>query len=444
MLYATWGIVSKSIGFVNSIIILSSLTLYQYGVFQLLLSAYGFFNALSGIGVSIIGTDVLRAIGEGQESRAKRLYLELNGYRLFASVLLCIAFFFGSRLLLFEYDPAFLEFFKVLSFLFISDTIIGFAKKLMEFRLDFGTVARRSSTQKLFQLGILCYFLVFAEVGVREVLISLVVSSYLSIFSLISGTVRAYRPWLGLRMERGYLVAKIFRTYGKWALVRQVIGQFFDRLQLWLIKLFISTEAVAIYSVADMMVGIIKKLQPTTTIMPLIALSFSDKEKRRQVLTYGTKYLVAMSLLFSFLAVFIIPPSVRFFYPKYTTALPYFLALLITLPIGAFVIIPSDYLQVLRKQKFLFYTDITKMIFRVPLQIFLLPVLGLWGMVLDRLLITCLTLIVSLMYFFRIKSELPIDWGKFLSFDETDRQFIKDIYKRVVAGVRSRFVKKSA
>ena len=123
-------------------------------------------------------------------------------------------------------------------------------------------------------------------------------------------------------------------------------------------------------------------------------------------------------------------------------ALPYFITLLLTLPIGACIMIPSNYLQVLRKQKFLFYLDAMKMTLRIPLQLLLLPLLGLWGMVFDRLFLTVLSFVMSLIYFARMKKELPIEWGRFLSFGHEDRMFLKMIYERTVSTFGQKLVKR--
>ncbi|TSC63118.1 MAG: hypothetical protein Greene041614_24 [Parcubacteria group bacterium Greene0416_14] len=425
LVIASWGFVSKGIGFINTVITLSALSVYQYGVFQLLLSGYGFFSGLTGIGVSFAGTDVSCAMGDGNEARAKRIFLQTHGVRLLFSLLAAGIFYFGTPLVSFKYDDTFLAFFKIFSFLFVSDELIAFGKKLMAYRLDFGTFARRSSIQKIIQCGILLYFLFFGSIGIREVLLSIVISSYASVLFLLPGTVRAYKPWRLVTAERGPVFWRLLRAHGKWFLAGQFLGLFTDRIQPWLIKIFISTEAVAIYSIADTMVGIIRKLFPTSTLSSIIPLRVHDRVMARRILTYGTKYFVALMFVVGCLSFVLAPPVIRTFFVPYEGALPYFYALLITLPMNALVIIPALYVHALRKQKFWFFHDMFKTILRIPSLLILLPLLGLWGMVFDKLFMMTIMLLIFLVYLSRMKHDIPIAWNRFFVFDHEDAQFLK-------------------
>jgi len=438
ILIAGWGIVAKGLGFINTVITLSSLTVYQYGVFQLLLSGYGFVSGLTGAGVSFAGIDAARAMGEGKEARAKRIFLQLHGVRFIFSLVAAAVFYFGTPLVLFKYDAALLEYFRILAFLFVSDAIIAFAKKLMEYRLDFGTFASRSSIQKGIQCGILVYFLLFASVGIREILISIVISSYASIFFLLGGVVRLYQPWRHVAIERGPIFWRLLRAHGKWFIAGQFLGLLTDRIQPWLIKIFINTEAVAIYSIADMMVGIIRKLFPTSTLSSIISLKARDRAMARRVLTYGTKYFVMLMFFVGCVALVFASMIIRMFFVDYEASLPYFYALLVTLPMSALTVIPILYVNALRKQKFVFFADTLKTILRIPSLLVFLPLFGLWGMVIDKLLMMGIMLVIYLNYISRMKNEIPIIWNRFFSFGHEDMQFL-----RIVSGhLRSVFTQK--
>lgn len=432
ILIAGWGIVAKGIGFVNTVITLSALSVYQYGVFQLLLSGYGFFSGLTGIGVSFAGIDAARAMGEGKEARAKRIFLQVHGIRFVFSLVAAALFYFGSSFVLLEYyDITFLAYFKILAFLFVSDACIAFAKKLMEYRLDFGTFARRSSIQKVIQCAILLYFLLFESIGIREILLSLVISSYISVLFLIEGVVRAYQPWRLISAERGQVFLRLLRAHGKWFLAGQFLGLLTDRIQPWLIKILISTEAVAIYSIADSMIGIVKKLFPTSTLSSIVSVKVRDQEMARRILTYGTKYFVMLVFMIGCGSLLFAPLVIRTFFSNYTASLPYFYVLLITLPMTALTIIPALYVNALRKQKFVFFQDIFKTIIRIPSLFIFLPLFGLWGMVIDKILVMTIMLVTFLLYISRMKDDIPIVWNRFFVFDDEDARFLREVKAEV-------------
>lgn len=421
---AFWGVIAKGIGFINTVITLSALSVYQYGVFQLLLSGYGFFSGLTGLGVGFMGTDVSRAIGNGNEARAKRLFLQMHGVRFLLSLILAGMFYFGTSFPFPEFDLAFLKFFKILAFLFVSDGLIAFAKKLMTCRLDFGGFAYRSSMQKVIQCGILLYFLFFGNIGIREILLSIVISSYASLLFLVGATIRAYKPWRHISFERGPVFWRLLRGHGKWFLAGQSLGLLTDRIQPWLIKIFISTDAVAIYSIADSMIGIIRKLFPTGTLSSIIPLKVRDRVMARRILTYGTKYFVMLMVVVGCVALVAAPFVIKTFFRDYALSLPYFYALLVTIPMSAFTVIPMLYINAFRKQKFVFFSDVFKTIIRIPSLLIFLPLFGLWGMIFDKLIVVTIMLVTVLVYISRMKDDIPIAWNRFFVFDHEDARFL--------------------
>src|SRR3989344_2477666 len=112
--YAFWDLVSKGIGLLNTFLIITSLTIYQYGVFQLLLAFYAVLSGISGLGSGAIGNDIMRLVGEGKEGSAKRLFLEYASIRMAAAVLISLAIFVGGDLLAVKYKPDFIAVVRLL------------------------------------------------------------------------------------------------------------------------------------------------------------------------------------------------------------------------------------------------------------------------------------------------------------------------------------------
>jgi len=80
--FGAWNVVSKGIGLANSFLIISALSVYEYGVFQLFLSAYAVLTDFISWGGFASGTEMLRFIGQKKEAQAKRLFFETNALRL--------------------------------------------------------------------------------------------------------------------------------------------------------------------------------------------------------------------------------------------------------------------------------------------------------------------------------------------------------------------------
>ncbi len=72
-----------------------------------------------------------------------------------------------------------------------------------------------------------------------------------------------------------------------------------------------------------------------------------------------------------------VPLAINFFFPKYILSLPYFFALLLTLPLSALSVVVSVFLVAFRKQKALLSQKFIRTSFPALLYFALLPLFGL-------------------------------------------------------------------
>ena len=57
--YGFWNFVTRGVGAVNTFIVISALTLYEYGSFHILLASYAGASVLLNIGSGVIRNDIL-------------------------------------------------------------------------------------------------------------------------------------------------------------------------------------------------------------------------------------------------------------------------------------------------------------------------------------------------------------------------------------------------
>jgi len=427
-----WNLVSKGIGFVNTFFIISSLSIYEYGVFQLLLATYNILSDVISTGGGAVGNDVLRLIGGGKEDKAKRLFYEYNRWRVGLSILFFAAFFFGAPLLSFRYGPDFIRLIQILSVLFLVEIFLLISKSILKMRLYFKEVASRSAIGKLVQLAVLAYFFFYAALGTREVLISMIAASFLSTLFQLPSLLRAYRPWRGLATPRESLLFPLLKSHGKWAILRQFASDFSNKIKPWLIKLFISTEAVGVFSVATQMVNVFKTFLPTNTLATLVPRSLTEQARMKNIFVFGTKYLVLLGIVFVLAGWVAGPVAVGLFFEQYVVSLPFFFVLMLLLPIQSFWRIVDIYLVAFQAQKFFFFrTGLRAGLSFLSLLIFL-PLFGLWGVVIHDLMIPLVMSLVSYYYLFRIR---PIFWFSFksiFSFGTEDKIMLKNLYNNFI------------
>lgn len=439
--FGFWQLIAKGIGFANTFLVLGSLTLYQYGVFQLLLSAYALFSEANSIGGGVVANDLSRYVGEKKESAAKRLFFQYEGIRLTVGVLLFLLFFFGSSLLSFKYKPDFIDLLQLIGFLFLSETLFTSSKSLLRLRLRFSVLASRTALYKFIQLGILLFFLVFFTIDLRAVVLSLILASALSLITLLPAAHDAYKPWRGVVMMRESLLFSIMLTYGKWNLMSQFFSKAVSGISPWIIKVLISTEAVAIFSVANMLVGGLRDLFPTKTLGTLIPMRIADTHNAQKIFTFGTKYLFVLGVGITVLASVAITPVFQVFFPHYAAALPLFYAMVGIVPISALSTMITLFTIALRKQKFLFYQSMIKNVTMLGGYLAFIPLFGLWGMVCERIVTSVYMFLSSYLYIRKMKPGIHFSWRSLASFGPEDAALLKQMLSLSLSGVRRKWSK---
>ncbi|MEQ1500205.1 MAG: oligosaccharide flippase family protein [Parcubacteria group bacterium] len=425
--YGFWNIVARGIAGVNTFICISALTLYEYGSFQLLLASYAGVSVLLNIGSGVIRNDILRFEAEGHSEKAKKLFIEVFIFRFATGVFLWLAVFFSAPILSLKYGPDYILLIKVISFLFLHDALISNLTTLIEMRKKFNVVASRFSIAKFSQLAILVIALIFYRVDLRVVVISMVLSLFISMIFIIKPFIESYYSWDNIKKSKDHFLFKILGSYGKWEVVEPAVSRFSSLFETWAIKLFINTEAVAIFSIAQMIISTLSGLLPVKTFLTLIPLQINNEEKLRKIYTNSIKYLSIFSITVALVSFFIIPIIISMFFVKYEVSLPYFRALLLTLPLHTIIGISSIFLISLRRQKFLFSQKILKIAVVIPLYILLLPRLWLWGLVAETYI--WLSVVMFSVYFY-LKNTTPrlfITWIDIFKFSSEDKTFLSGL-----------------
>lgn len=427
--YGFWNIATKVLGVANAFIVISALTLYEYGSFQLLLASYAGAVAFLSVGGGVVRNDILRFEAEGRCAEAKKLFYESFIVRATTGVLLWAVVFFAAPALSFRFGPDYISLIKIISFLFLYDALLTVMTTPIEMRKKFNVIASRSAVSKFVQLTILLYFLFFQNINLRAVVISLVISLFVTLLLLAPSFLKAYAPWKGIMKSSDKFLFKILTSYGKWEIVQPVAGKFTSFFETWAIKVFVGTEAVAIFSVAQTLLSTVAGFFPTKTLSTLVPQEIGNEEKLRKIYTYGVKYLIVFSVAIGLASLIFVPVLISLFFHKYIISLQYFSALLVTLPILAVTSVSSAFLTAFRRQKFLFFQKVLKSLVAIPLYLVLLPLFGLWGLVFHNIILSTVMTASLYLYLERMKPRLFVKWHDIFYFGEGDRVFFRSVFE---------------
>lgn len=423
--FGLWDTVSTGIGFLNTFLIISTLTVYEYGLFQLILSGYAIANNVLYLGSSVVNTDIFRFIGQGKESQAKRLFLEYQIPRFLLGLGMASFIFFGTSFFSRWYSQDVISNIKPLAFLLILEVIFTNLKVLLGYRLKFRLMASRATLYKIAQLGLLLYFFFGKGFGIKEVIYSMIFGSVITIIILILPAWRSYRVWHVISASDNSLIVGIFKAHGKWDFFQQFTSKLTSNLQPWIIKHFISTEAVAVYSIAQSMAVTLVGFFPNKTLNSLVPLQISDSKKMYRIYRIMSKYLSLLAVIIGIIGAVIFPIIIYTIFPKYIQSLQYFWGLLLWLPISALGSVATVYLVVLQKQKYLFYQKAIKSLTTITLMLFAY-LLGLWGLVLHQIIFSAAMFYTIYIFLRRADSGYRLRILDFFRFDEEDKVY-KDL-----------------
>lgn len=426
-----WSLAARAIGIIGTFMILAEFSPYEYGVFQLLLSVHAFLLGFDSLGGTVVSNDVLRYLGEGKAPMAKKLFYEYQWWRIGLSTIVLLAMLLGAPLLSFKYKPDFIFTIELVALLIFFDTISSVVKSWLKIRFEFKAVATRKLVYKAIQVGVVAYFFFFSHLSVTRIVISMLLASIFGTLSLSPQIIRAFRAWRTIGGYRGSVLWRVFRTHGKWESFRQFFSKLTSRIQPWLIKIFISTEAVGIYNVALAGADIFKSLFPDETVSTLLPRRAHQKEFMRTFFVYGTKFMTIMGICFFLAGALLGPIGLYFFFPEYLPAMPFFWILLLEVVAAPFERLVDSVLIVRREQKFFFYRTFARDLVWFIAVILFLPAVGLWGMAIIEVILPVAVAFVSYRYLLSKDLSFALARRSMFVIEPKDREILKTVWQEV-------------
>lgn len=427
----SWQIITKTLSVISAFLIISNLDIFKYGTYVLL---FAFFSLVAALFLrpleDVVVNDVVRYIADGREDKAKRLYLENTSIRSLTAIILSVSLFFGAEIVAEYYGEDISALLRILSALFVISVFSTSMRILFRVRLNFGPPASRPIIYEILYASSLFTLIYFDIFTINNILISHTIATLLSNVALISSFLKEYRVWTTVSAYKQTLIIPIVKGYGKWALYSHLLSSLTGNLRPWLIKFFINTEAVAIFSVAESLFGALKTFLPVTTLNTLLPRELSDQKRMTKILLRGTKYLIIVSFVLGFAGFIFVPPLVERFIPHYTSSIILFHILLLSFPFICLRSMGTTVLLALRRQRYLFFLTIVKIVLGILFPVILLYLFGITGMALERALFA--SIIAFLVFVYLFTYEVPLSsWKMLVFFDKEDLLFIKMVVARL-------------
>lgn len=419
----------KGLGIVNSFFILAALSVYHYGLYQLILSfvaiAVSFFTVIFD---DVIANEIARSLAEREPGRAKRLFAELAFLKTVMGIGLAAAAFFGANLIAVRYGRDIGALIRIMSAVFALGAIQSWEEMFLRANVSF-SIFGMAITGEIVKFLLLVSFLSSGRLGIEQALLIYAATVFAATAFLTVFFIRRYRRVLrGVRMARGFLFFGVVRRHGMPLFIRTAAAKATKDFRPWLVKFFINTEAVALYALAVNLVTIAQSFLPTTVIAMAMPWRAKDPVQFAHAFRRAIKYAVWGGFVLAVCGVIFVPPLVGLFFPKYARAMPLFLLMVMTLPFyGAYKILKSA-LITLREQRILAARLVAESAAAAGLLAFFLPLIGVMGAAIEYLLSYAGR---AAFYSFALSRKHPamrVRFREFFAFDAIDRELFGKVF----------------
>lgn len=429
-----WESIASGASLVNSFLILSFLSVYQFGLYQLILA----FIALAG-GFSLdqfdgaISIEMRYYFNRKEKLSARRIFSEYVVIKLLLAIFLTLAVFLGSSLVADHYGSDIGLFIKIASILLLIDAALSiekiFLKSIFSFAF-FGVTAVR----ELAKLILLVFFVFWGvKIGIANILTVHLLGWLTALVFLSVFFVRRYKKvFVGSgRFAGKYLLIGIVKTYGKLVMVRYSFARLTKNFTPWMIKFFVNTEAVGLYSLAVNLIAFIEELFPINMLSYIFQANIEDRGNLRRIFNRSVKYAFWFGVIAAVISLISMPILIGLILPKYTPVLSLFKLMLIALPVFGVYKIFKWLLTALREYKILAMRTITEAVVIFSVLVVSLPTVGLLGAGLAYIAIYLAR--VLFLYPALVKSHpyLRFDWSEMVKLDQHDRNFMKNFFKQI-------------
>jgi len=214
-------------------------------------------------------------------------------------------------------------------------------------------------TFALFRLLLVLLLVTWLKQGLMGAILTYPLSLAIAILLLSPFWWREVSPLKKVKASKEPVFRKALKDQGSYVILMLPFKNIQDQLPLWMIKVLLGTEMVAIYAVAQrgfsLFYSLLNSLE--ATLLPLTSERIStDWETTKRMLNRATKYASWSAALLVIGGWLCAPLLYRLlFSEKYMEAVPVFRIYLFVLSVYAFMLIQRPLFYALRAQKYLFY-----------------------------------------------------------------------------------------
>ena len=421
------GLIGRILGFVNLFILLTLLTIAEYGLFSLInvnlvLVASVVSLSLDELVVSNTVKEQKKNARESNSLLASFIKLNLFGSILMSfPILVLLAFDILENII--KWEALVIIFFIVLIAPFQKLALLFFQIREQFHKIK--TLELFGNSSKT--VGYIVFIYIF-DLGLLGALFSMLVSQLLLI--VLAGQRFFNEALNALRFANLKPLLSLIRTGGKWASVRGLVLAGNESLRAWLFILVLGAEALAIFNAAKTFSGSVKSLLPLKRVLlPLMSRKLIEDGQLNEIFSQSFRLSFWMMLVVAFGIILATPLLIPIYMPKYQPAILVIQLMAINLPfIGGGV--QTILFVLFNRNKVLFYTALLNLGFSLVLMLPAMYYFGLLGGVIAFITSSFLITIIRFGYLKQTEPSFSFHVKDIFDFKREDTLLIKGLFNK--------------
>jgi O-antigen/teichoic acid export membrane protein len=426
-IFSFFRVASKPIAFGSTLIVVSSLSLADYGIYKLAFSVFQFFVTFSCEFLNDLLLNEIKVYqAEKNFSYIKKLLKEYFIFRLLMSFVLTALF------LIFTYYVGRVAFggdylwVKLIAALFLIQSLKAVLTLLLKYYQSFKFVASNIFIYEFSRFSLIAIsFLLFGYKTLTMLVGILVLTEIITLVVLLFGAIRAWRknklPGSTATLKEISLWI-LLRRHGKWAALRQVISAVNVNIRPWLVNFFAGAEGVAFYSFALTLLNNFRSIISFSAIAVLMPKEINLKERLVKIYFYGSRYLSVLYSVIFLASIFIVPIVINYFFPKYHDSIILYLIMSPSLIVLGFIVLANRVLYIYKKQKILVLIDLFGFIGSTFVLIPSLALFGTLGAALGFMFSQGLYLFLSLKFLYKEEGDFAYRFADYFKINDYDKR----------------------
>lgn len=433
-----WNIAYYGIVTLNSFIILRFLEVYEYGLYQLIIAVIATAESLIiGFLDDLVLTDLSRYLGRQEKSLAKRIFKEYALMRIFLAALATAVLMLGAEVISHYYRQDIALFVRIASLALIFRIGLSVMNMFFNSSLYFSAFGAPVFGEVI-KLGAIFGLWHWYGLGISQIIIAYVVGHAASfIFAGVHFCHWYANIFKGIKAAKESLIKAMVRLYGPWMGLRYALSRVTNNLRPWVMRIFVSTEAVGLFSFAQSLFAMIARLMPLGMLGNLMPRELDNKPRLKYIFSAMVKYAVFLSLAGAVISLITVPLLVGLIFPKYLPAMPLFRIMTTIIFLYGFYKIFRMTLVVFKEQKVLVLRSLDGSVLSPLILFILLPIFGIKGAAIEWVLTYAVTTILFYHYLVKLHPYLKLRLKNFYP-NKHDIQIIRQLSITAFQQIKSR------